>query len=85
MQADREQSFALEDSLHGREILAVQAIKLHNGKHLVVTGSEDTYLKVCEYSQGHLNVVQTFSNHVASVRCLCKVKLNLNVQEDQNT
>lgn len=43
-----EQSFALEDSLHGREILAVLAIRLMSGKHLVVTGSEDTYIKVSE-------------------------------------
>ena len=53
----REQSYALEESLHGREILAVQSILLKSGKHLVITGSEDTYLKVCELNERSLKLV----------------------------
>ena len=47
---EEEQSFALEDSLHGREILAASVIGLVNGNELVVTGSEDTFIKASEYS-----------------------------------
>lgn len=72
---EREQSYSLEESLHGREILSVTAVKLNNGKSLVLTGSEDSYLKVCEFDGSRLECVQTFSNHVASIRALCKVRL----------
>lgn len=51
------------------------ALRLLNGKDLVVTGSEDTYLKVSEFHSDKFKPVQTFSNHVASVRALCKLKL----------
>ena len=70
-----EQSFALEESLHGREILAVTAIRTQLGKTLVFTGSEDTYVKVSELGEGKLVPLQTFSDHVASVRCLAKLRL----------
>ena len=72
---EREESYALEESLHGREILGVQALRLLNGRDLIITGSEDTYIKVSEFDEGTLKPVQTFSNHVASVRVMCKLKL----------
>lgn len=72
----QETSFALEDSLHGREILAVCGLQLKNGKTLVVTGSEDTYAKVGLFDGTSLTSLQTFSDHVASVRSLCKLKLS---------
>jgi len=50
-QMEEDNSFALEDSLHGREILAASVIGLVNGKELVVTGSEDTFIKASEYSE----------------------------------
>jgi hypothetical protein len=57
-QMEEEQSFALEDSLHGREILAASVIGLANGKELVVTGSEDTFIKASEYSaEGGLKIL----------------------------
>ena len=72
-----EKQFALEESLHGREILSVCSLNLDDGKKLIITGSEDTYVKASEFDAeaGTLKTIQTFSNHVASVRALCKVKI----------
>ena len=64
----------MQESLHGREILAACALT-NKGKRLIITGSEDTYVKASEFNGTELRTIQTFSNHVASVRALCKVKI----------
>ena len=46
----KEQQFALEESLHGKEILAATAISLNDQQRLIITGSEDTYIKVSVYN-----------------------------------
>lgn len=60
--------FTIQDSLHGREILTVCGFDIGDNKTMILTGSEDTYFKVSEYSEGRLMVKQTFCNHVASIR-----------------
>jgi hypothetical protein len=47
---------------------------------ILLTGSEDTFLKVCEYTKGQaLTVKQIFSNHVASIRAIRKTKLHSHI------
>ena len=58
-------------SLHGREIMA--ALALNKGR-ILLTGSEDTTFKVLDI-ENDLRVLQTFSQHEASVRAFAKVKL----------
>jgi len=41
----------------------------------VITGSEDTVLKVSRFEDRELHPIVTFSNHVASIRAIAKVKL----------
>ena len=55
----KEQQYSLEESLHGREILAATSISLGESNRLVITGSEDTYLRVSNFglSNGKLKVV----------------------------
>jgi hypothetical protein len=45
----KEQQFSLQESLHGREILAATSISYGEDKRLVITGSEDTYLRVSTF------------------------------------
>ena len=60
-------------SIHGREIMT--AIGLEKGRYLI-TGSEDTTFKVLKVlSDSDLEVVQTFSQHEASVRAFAKCKI----------
>jgi hypothetical protein len=47
---DHEKQFSLEESLHGREILAACSLTLHSGRKLVITGCEDTFIKASEYT-----------------------------------
>jgi len=49
-----EVGFSLEESLHGREILAVE--RLASG--LIVTGSEDGFVKISRVEAGQLKVVK---------------------------
>mmetsp|Transcript_13408 Transcript_13408/g.22832 ORF Transcript_13408/g.22832 Transcript_13408/m.22832 type:complete len:134 (-) Transcript_13408:954-1355(-) len=46
-------------------------------KSLLITGSEDTHLKVSVYDHRtrQLDILQTFNNHVGSVRAIVKVRL----------
>jgi len=41
--------FTLTESLHGREILCSTSFSIGNRKHFIITGSEDSFLKVSEY------------------------------------
>jgi hypothetical protein len=45
----KEQQFSLQESLHGREILAATSINYGEDQRLVITGSEDTYLRVSTF------------------------------------
>jgi hypothetical protein len=74
-EAQASSQFTLRDPLHGREILAACAIKGENSTTIVITGSEDTVLKVSRYEDQELYPMVTFSNHVASIRALAKVRL----------
>ena len=42
-----EDQATIKESLHGREILAATSIRASDDQTLIITGSEDTYLKVC--------------------------------------
>jgi hypothetical protein len=44
----------------------------------VITGSEDTHVKVSIFQNNCLKIHQTFSNHVASVRAIGKTKIGDN-------
>jgi hypothetical protein len=41
----------------------------------LITGSEDTHVKVSIFKDNKLQIHQTFSNHVASVRAIGKTKI----------
>ena len=78
-----EDQATIKESLHGREILAAASIKVSDHETLIVTGSEDTYLKVSLYNKqaNDLKMLKTFSNHIASIRCICKAKVYQNLQK----
>eukprot|EP00347_Sterkiella_histriomuscorum_P019530 403341280 len=78
-----ENQFTIKDSLHGREILAACGFSLSQNKSIVLTGSEDSFLKVSEYDSNTqaLNIAQTFSNHVASIRTIAKAKIHSEEQK----
>jgi hypothetical protein len=46
------------------------------GSLIVLTGSEDTFLKVNLYKDKKLTPMQTFANHVASIRSITKLRLS---------
>ena len=45
-----DQQFTLVESLHGREILAACGFGIADDKVIILTGSEDSFLKVNEYT-----------------------------------
>jgi hypothetical protein len=49
-QEESTQQFNLKDSLHGREILCTTAFQAKDQDLIILTGSEDTFLKVSYYS-----------------------------------
>ena len=63
----------LQESLHGREILAALAVQ-----DFLLTGSEDTTFKVLDSS---LKVVQSFDQHEASVRAFAKCRHKLSGEQ----
>ena len=47
-----------------------------HGKTIILTGSEDTFLKASVFDGKELIPLVTFSNHVASIRSIAKIKLD---------
>ena len=43
---------------------------------MIISGGEDTYVKVSIFENGVFKLLQTFSNHVASVRAISKLKIS---------
>lgn len=72
------QQFNLKDSLHGREILCTTAFQAMDQDLIILTGSEDTFLKVSYFTNStqQLTTLQTFCNHVASIRSISTLQVS---------
>ena len=49
-EGEGEDQFTIQDCLHGREILVSLGFGMSDKRMMILTGSEDTFLKVSEYS-----------------------------------
>lgn len=52
------------------------AVSSNSGDMIVITGSEDTFLKVSYFHMNELKPMQTFSNHIASIRSISKLRIS---------
>ncbi|CDW88527.1 wd40 repeat domain-containing protein [Stylonychia lemnae] len=68
--------YTIRECFHGREILCASGFSLKSDKKIILTGGEDSFLKISEYSTNNkdFKMTQSFSNHVASIRSISKAK-----------
>ncbi|CAG9769307.1 unnamed protein product [Ceutorhynchus assimilis] len=66
------------EGFHVREINALKVLKLSEDYHLVISGGEDTILRLSIAQFNRIKILETFKIHLSSIRAINYYKLNIN-------
>lgn len=71
-------SVSVIGGFHTRAINSAKIISLSDDKFLVISGGEDTNLRISVFGEDYFSTLNIFKSHLSSIRCVCRYEIDEN-------